>query len=382
VILVGDLLYGLGRGNPTPPPPIDRQLSVYPYTFHPAGRAFNDATPVAVASGQDRTAIDLQLEPVSTIRISGIVFGPDGPVSALPVRLMPDDPDAVAVDLDSPATSTDINGAFVFGAVPEGQYTLRAITRLRTASPMSPTQPDPLLWAAVPVSAGEEDINGFPVALRHGLRVNGRFQFQGSRPRPGGRALTQMVIAVESADGLPVPAGTVHIDPATGEFTTAGVPAGRYIVRVTASPVGWMFKSATYAGRDISLSPVDIESGDLSDVVLQFTDRWSGVQGFVETSTGAPDPNAAVLLFPADTGAWTSYGRSPRRLRSTRADANGGYVINSVPPGDYYVAAVPDEQSADWQDPAFLAAATASASRVSVGDGEKKNQDLRTREVR
>jgi hypothetical protein len=376
-------LYGLGRGNPTPPPPIDDQLSVYPYTFHPAGRALSDATPVAVASGQDRTAIDLQLEPVSTVRISGMVFGPDGPVSTLPIALMPDDPDAIAVELDHPATTTDLNGAFVFGAVPEGRYTLRAISRPGKASrPIAPNQLDPLLWAATPVSAGKEDINGFPVVLRHGLRVNGRFEFQGSAPTPTGRALTQMMIAVEPAEGLPVPTSAVHIDPASGEFTTGGVPAGRYIVRVTASPAGWMFKSATYAGRDISLSPVDIESGDLSDVILQFTDRWSGVQGFVRTTKGAPDPNASVLLFPMDTAAWVSYGRNPRRLRATRSDANGGYVINSVPPGDYYVAAVPDEQSADWQDPAFLEALATSASRVSVGEGEKKNQDLRTQEVR
>lgn len=380
-IEVGGVVYGLGLGNPTPPPPENERLSIYPYTFHPAARSFREATPVAVASGQDRSAIDLQLQPVPAIRVSGVVYGPDGAADGQVVRLLPDDPDAMALDLDAPSTATDLSGAFMFGGVPEGRYSLRAVGRQRRPpSPVSPKEPDPLLWADVPVSAGQEDIAGIPVVLQHGLRVHGRFDFQGSAAKPSGPGLTQVAIAVESADGAG--SGLVRVDPASGEFSTSGVPAGRYIVKVTASPVGWMFKAAFYGGRDISLTPVDINTGDLWDVVLQFTDRWSGVQGHVTTAKGGLDPGAAVLLFPTDTAGWTSYGRNPRRLRSVRPGSDGGYAIHSVPPGDYYVVAVPDEQSGDWQDPAFLEALTGIASRVSVGEGEKVTRDLRTREVR
>jgi hypothetical protein len=143
-----------------------------------------------------------------------------------------------------------------------------------------------------------------------------------------------------------------------------------------------MFKAAMYGGRDISIAPVEIELADLSGVVLQFTDRWTGVQGSVRDAKGAADPDAAVLLFPTDTGAWTAYGATTRRLKMARPGKNGSYIINSVPPGEYYVVAIPDEYSGDWRDPAFLESIANQASRVTVGEGEKRTVDLRTQEIR
>jgi hypothetical protein len=73
---------------------------------------------------------------------------------------------------------------------------------------------------------------------------------------------------------------------------------------------------------------------------------------------------------------------NPRRIKSARATGSGTYAVNSVPPGEYFVAALSEEQSADWQDPKFLEALARVAARVTVYEGEKTTQDLRTREVR
>ena len=53
-----------------------------------------------------------------------------------------------------------------------------------------------------------------------------------------------------------------------------------------------------------------------------------------------------------------------------------------MPPGDYYVVAVPEEQAADWRDPKTLEALARLATQVNIAEGEHKMIDLRLKEVR
>ncbi len=154
---------------------------------------------------------------------------------------------------------------------------------------------------------------------------------------------------------------------------------GRYYVRIPNSPSGWMFKSATIDGRDVADTPFTLRE-EPTQVVITFTDRWSGIRGTVQSTAGR-DNAATVIVFPTDQDTWGSAGMNPRRVRSTRSSRIGEYSFN-LPPGDYYVLALPEEQSADWQDPEFLELASRGAARVTIAEGERKIQDLRTRDVR
>jgi hypothetical protein len=66
-----------------------------------------------------------------------------------------------------------------------------------------------------------------------------------------------------------------------------------------------------------------------------------------------------------------------RRLRSVRPSTDGQFRLDGLPAGEYYLAALTDADSDDWQSPAFLAQATVAAIKVTLGDGERKTQDLR-----
>jgi hypothetical protein len=57
--------------------------------------------------------------------------------------------------------------------------------------------------------------------------------------------------------------------------------------------------------------------------------------------------------------------------------ADGKYIVQAVPAGEYLVAAVADADPDEVYDPAFLEQISRSAIRISIGEGEKKNQDLR-----
>ena len=98
-------------------------------------------------------------------------------------------------------------------------------------------------------------------------------------------------------------------------------------------------------------------------------------------SSSVPDPGATVLVFPTDVQSWSNFGSLPRRLREARTDARGEFGMTSLPPGDYYAVAVPQEQATDWREPRALDALSRHATRITIIEGEHRKQDLTTREV-
>ena len=372
---VGDAMIGIGRGQATPPPPAGARMQVYPPTFHPAANSPAQAVTIVVASGEERTGVDLQLQPVAAARVSGTVSTPAGPAALATLHLVPEGFDEVDPWAFAPLAGADAGGTFTFPAVTPGQYRLQTTVR-----PTPSGTNNDVFWTDMPMTIAGADVDGVVVSTHPGLRLAGRFEFEGTNPRPTGppqRPTLTVPISLERADGpAPVPRGGTSSS--QDGFALTGIPGGRYRVRVSNSPAGWMFKSATLNGVDVSETPFDF-SRDVSDLVITFTDRWTGVSGVVQ-GTGADA--AVVLVFPTDAQAWTDYGTTSRRLKSARPNAQGRFGLSSLPPGDYFIVAIPDEQSADWIDPKTLDALARLATQISIGDGDHRTIDLRVREVK
>jgi hypothetical protein len=334
-------------------------------------------------------------------------MGPDGPASAAPVKLIPAEAEASSLEIDTASTITDRNGMFTLLGVPAGQYTLRITKVPRPATPSTtttivssgtgmmmgmagdpqagppPIPTDPTLWAVQPVAVGRSDVPNVTISLRTGLRVSGRVEFEGSKEKPTTQMLSRLPVTIEPLEGRAASPliSSGRIDPATNQFNTYGLPGGRYFVRIGGAPPGWTFKSAMYQGRDVSDVPLELDSSDVTAVVITFTDQPTELSGTAQGTRGG-DPDATILVFPSDNTGWINTGLNPRRIRSVRSGPNGAYKIGGLPPGSYYVAAVPDELAADWQDPKLLEALARSATQVTLDDGEKKVQNVRTTQVR
>ena len=56
--------------------------------------------------------------------------------------------------------------------------------------------------------------------------------------------------------------------------------------------------------------------------------------------------------------------------------------IASVPPGEYYVVAIPESQSRDWTQPARLNGIASLATHVTILEGEHRTVDLQTHDLR
>jgi hypothetical protein len=368
--------------------------SIYQTMFYPAATHAADASVVAVRSGEERSGVNLQLKPAHAFRVSGTLTSPEGDVSGVQVVLIPS-ASAMLADATGYETATTISsedGRFLFLGVPEGQYVIKVtkvqqrpstptsttslqvgsqttgVTAVGASSPASASAA-PTFWARVPVSVSGSDLAGVTVSLAHGARVSGRVEFEGATaPPPPGQAPSISLIA---ADGHPLgdfPVGRLGTDQ---QFTTAQYPPGQYYM--SATPVAkWSLKSITVNGKDALKLPFALGPQDLSGAVVTFTDHPAGLSGTVRDRNGAPAANAAVVLFPSAYSAWIDGGMSARALRVVDTSTDGSYQFADVLPGDYLVVAYPGSTSRTPQDPAFIADAAPMATRVTVGEGEKK----------
>jgi hypothetical protein len=368
---------------------------------------------VTVASGQERTGIDLQVRPVPVVKVSGTVAGGSGSAANLPVRLLPQGSEDYGSAILMPGmangagTLTDANGGFTFLGVPSGDYILKIVQIPRPTAPSAPPMtiavgsgmtisgsfnpnpdvppiPDePTMWATMPLAVGDADMIGVNVVLRTGLRVSGRVEFDGAAEKPAPDQLSRVPVTFEPVDGqmdrLGSPPGRID---AKGQFTSYGLAGGRYYVRVNSPPTGWTFKGAFVGERDVSDVPLELEATDVGDVVLQFTDHPASLSGTVQLTERAAREGVAVIVFPADSKAWMGTGTNPRRMRRVAISDNGAYNVPALPAGTYYVAAVSEAAAGDWQDPAFLEQLATGASHIQIDDGEKATQSLRIQEVR
>ena len=74
---------------PTFPPTIESQPRAYSQVFYPAARNIAEAARIDVAYGDDRRGVDFHFQPVSAVRVSGIVQGPADALDGRTLRLVP-----------------------------------------------------------------------------------------------------------------------------------------------------------------------------------------------------------------------------------------------------------------------------------------------------
>jgi hypothetical protein len=272
------------------------------------------------------------------------------------------------------------DGRFTFASVKPGQYIVSA----RGQAPGA--KPDPnvsfqlgTLWAATELSVDGNDISNLVLDLQPGLTVSGRVQFETADPQSAPDPSRFRVNLGAAAGQVTFGSAPGTVD-ASGAFTIAGVTPGRYSVSagvpsVVPNASAWALKSSIVAGRDTLDAPMEIRPGQHIDgVVLTFTDRPSELTGVLRDAAGQAATDYSVIVFAADRAFWTAQSR---RIKSARPDQEGKYTLRNLPAGDYLLVAVIDVEQDEWFDPSYLQRVAPSAIRITIGDGEKKLQDLR-----
>ncbi len=175
-----------------------------------------------------------------------------------------------------------------------------------------------------------------------------------------------LILESEGFDALGWTEGLPYASTSTdgaGRFTFLGVAAGNYVLRtyripqvLRGSPPGTAPEGETLS----AVVPVSVGREALTDLSV--------------TLTVAVQPSARVV-FPTDRTRWIGQGALPRRQRLVDV-RNGSYSVEGLPPGEYFVCAVPVSASGNWQHPDRFAQWAGTAQRVTLGPRESRTIDL------
>lgn len=336
----------------------------YAPVYYPGTPVRAQAMPIAVAAGEERQALDFEVAPAPALSVMGIVSRPRTAPRAVNAKVTlraSGDEAAVGYLRDERQTSAGPDGAFVFGSVPPGTYDLLATLEVNDRI---------TYWASSALMVAGDHAPRTILSLRPALTFAGRVAFDGE-PAPDASGIR---IALES-----LPAGdtfVASVDQA-GAFVIDGLVPGRY--RVLASVGGsrtrtWSVKSFVVNGAETLEAVMDLRSSG-AGALITFTDRYGAVSGTVRNNAGRAEPGPFVVLFPTDPRQW---GPFSRRIHAVRPSSDGSYLVEHLPPGEYFLALAADVEEGEWQDRAFLQRLAGSALKIDVNEGQRLVRDLRT----
>lgn len=392
-----------GQRSAQPSQPVQDQQASPPFdyaaVYFPGTSTRSLATTMTLAAGEARTGVDFSLQRVATARVEGVITRPDGQMAVSADVQLTEMTTAGPFAPDVPlvfTTRTGPDGRFRFSQVTPGAY--RLVARVAASPPQnpaaagfaSPFPTGPTFSGVDEITISGNDVSGLAIQLQPGLTLSGRLQFQGQSRPPANLANVRLALVPPQVaalrpgariDSIAMPApGTVKAD---GTFQFDNIVPGRYLLRIAGTDIGgagWYPRSALLNGRDLLDAGIDISRGDnLQGVVITLTDQHTELSGTLQTPDGKPVSDVFVLAFSTDKTWW---GPNARRVQAVRPGLDGRFTFADLPPGEYALAGATSVDQGDWEDPAFLEPFLPTASRITLGEGEKKVQNLRVGPVK
>jgi hypothetical protein len=399
-----------GEPNAGNAPPAGRFVVPAPI-FYPGTADIASARVITIAPGEERSGIDLMMEYVPTSRLSGKVFDPDGqPKPGVTVRLN-GKVGSSFMDMFGAMVGrggrTDEEGTFGIDGVPPGEYTLTA--QAASATDAKPAAGDGQanlmamisgmfgrgsgagsLYASEPIVVAGEDKANLDLRLRPGVTVSGTIVFEGAATRPAPASM-QVMLVTAAQSGSPIELAMSMMQSASSpvtpdlSFSVKGVVPNRYraTVNVPGALLGAVLPTATWTlksirignGPDLSDSPFEVQAGrDVAGLVATLTDRPIVLSGTVFDAGGRPSSAFPIVVFSTDAAHWSP---GSRRVQQVRPASDGSYRLLGLPAGEYYLGAVTMLDFEDLYDPLFLQQIVPIAFKITLTEGEAKQQDLR-----
>jgi hypothetical protein len=345
---------------------------VYRTTFAPGTPLPAEATLIALESGEERADMNITLKPSRASRVSGRLIGPDGPLGYAGVHLFASgkwQTGSGSFFLGATATAmTDAAGNFTLLGVPDGDYFVNLRVNLQPGDGQAAFQ-----HTTEVVTVAGADITDLTLTARRPARVIGRFDLHGGKPPALGLGYLWVI-----GEHMRWGTNSLALRPEGPDLRFANhVPPGTYSLMLP-NTADVLCTAVMVGGRDISDGVFVIGTEDVVDVVVHCNDPTTRLSGTVRDDRGVADPASAVVVFPVEHQFWSGPSLRARRLQRAYADKSGAFVLRALPPGEYFVAALPDRKSDVWQDPKLLDALTRSATRVTLGAGESRTVELRT----
>lgn len=383
--------------------------------FYPGALSAGSASLVPLGPGEERSDVDVQLPLVLLGRITGVVLGLDGrPKPNVPVGLT-----NLALEEERVfGTATDISGRFTFDRVVPGTYSVTAgagaggrhtvhlvknfvlgaegidvkvngvlekklrdlkdVAGREAGWEIAMAEGDPKAAGAVTgsvtgeVTVASSNTSDIVLTLEKPRAVAGRVVLDGSA-KPMNLRGTIVEIMARSSLGENLSVKVAE----DGTFVIENVPPGKYIVGFAGEAPPWTLASAISGGADTLDAFLDVpRDRDVRDLVLTLRDKSSELSGTVTDGAGRAATDRIAVVFPADERLWVA---GERRIKAMPLGPDGSYSFEEMRPGSYLVAITEGVENDEWLNPDFLRKLLTAAIPVSIGEGEKKVQNLRIR---
>jgi hypothetical protein len=213
----------------------------------------SNAIVIALQDGDERTGVDLRLEPLPTVRIAGTVTGTGGPLARTLLELSSGSITATA--------SAGADGTFVFENMPMSVYALRASRPAAGGTPQQIAQDAP---PVLPPFVVNRDIDNLIVALGAGPTVSGTVTV------PSDVDVDRVRVRLQFGGST---TSTLAIQASRGSFVFPAVPPGRYVVRTESDMADAVVESVELRGRNVTDVPFEVGTADVSGLVVHVTNR-------------------------------------------------------------------------------------------------------------
>jgi len=331
----------------------------YAPTYYPGTGNVSEAQRMTVASGQTITGINMTLQPILAVQVSGAALdGQRRPMAGGYVSLSR----RVGNGLSGGASAqVRPDGTFTLGGVTPGDYNLRV--SLQGA-------PDENATADITVT--NADLKDVEIVATKPSTIRGRVVFEAGDEKAPAFKLLRINLSHPSAVGYGF-SNDAPRDDGTFELKSG---AGHALLRASVmGPGDWRLKRVLTAdGTDVTDGGFDIPATAIVEgLVIELTSRYADVSGTVVDAAGTAVRDCIVVFFSQDPLRWTT---QTRYVGVGRPDQENVFHVR-LPAGDYYAAAFElEDQSASVTDPEILQQVQNRATKLSVGDGEKKTLAL------
>jgi hypothetical protein len=279
---------------------------------------------VQVGIGEEVSGIDIRLPIVKTARVSGRIVSAEGVIPTSRLQL---------IDASMPLSLVGIwfrdaraDGTFDFHGVVPGNYIVKAEGTPGGEKGVAGGE----MWGSVDVTVDERGVSDVVLTMQRGVTISGQVALS---DLPAGVNLKGLRVGL-----YPVPSSTdwemasigFAFD-ATGAFTARNVPPGRYRLRATGLPDGWIIDTAAFGDRDAADYHLTVDCSRPLSGVITFTSRTGTISGAAVNADGTPSLQHSILLFPTDRWLWLPQSR---RIRIAVPGADGQFAIRDLPGGD------------------------------------------------